>query len=214
MRIMDRPGFQVRHPIMEDLKAVTDLIVACDIEEAFRDHWEYTPADLAAWSRRRFDYQSFDPTLYFLALQGDKIAGGALCRHKQAGWVTQLAVRPPWRRIGLGLARLRHSFAESFRRGTRTVGLSVDAGNPTGATRLYEKAGMRVAEEYQTTRLPDYLTIRLNLRTAMGYTPAHSSGGTWGNDRARRGRKAVAGGCRPAPLNPCQSGGGRSGLRR
>jgi mycothiol synthase len=34
-----------------------------------------------------------------------------------------------------------------FERGQRRVGLGVDATNPTGATRLYERAGMRVAYE-------------------------------------------------------------------
>ena len=33
---------------------------------------------------------------------------------------------------------------EFFRRGERTVALGVDAQNPTGATRLYERVGMRV----------------------------------------------------------------------
>lgn len=45
---------------------------------------------------------------------------------------------------GLGLALLRHGFAELHRRGERQVWLHVDAENRTGATRLYERAGMRV----------------------------------------------------------------------
>ena len=55
-----------------------------------------------------------------------------------------LGVRPSSRRRGLGLALLRHSFRELRARGVDTVGLCVDASNPTGATRLYERAGMRV----------------------------------------------------------------------
>jgi mycothiol synthase len=34
-----------------------------------------------------------------------------------------------------------------LRRGVRSVGLGVDAQNPTGATRLYERAGMHVVFE-------------------------------------------------------------------
>jgi ribosomal protein S18 acetylase RimI-like enzyme len=52
-------------------------------------------------------------------------------------------VRRPWRKRGLGLALLNHSFGEFYRRGYRRVGLGVDAQNLTGALRLYEKAGMR-----------------------------------------------------------------------
>jgi ribosomal protein S18 acetylase RimI-like enzyme len=50
--------------------------------------------------------------------------------------------------MGLGLALLRHSFDEFYRRGKRKGGLGVDAGSLTGATRLYERAGMRVARQY------------------------------------------------------------------
>jgi len=43
---------------------------------------------------------------------------------------------------------LLQSFGEFYRRGTRRVGLGVDAASPTGATRLYERAGMRVSREF------------------------------------------------------------------
>ena len=42
---------------------------------------------------------------------------------------------------------LRHAFRELHGRGERRVLLGVDSENPTGATRLYERAGMHVEEE-------------------------------------------------------------------
>jgi ribosomal protein S18 acetylase RimI-like enzyme len=63
------------------------------------------------------------------------------------GWIYFLAVRPGWRRRGLGEALLRESFREFFRRGEHTIALGVDSQNPTGATRLYERVGMRVLWE-------------------------------------------------------------------
>ncbi len=57
------------------------------------------------------------------------------------------ACRKPWRKRGLGLALLHHAFGEFYRRGQPKVALGVDAQNPTGATRLYERAGMHVAYE-------------------------------------------------------------------
>jgi ribosomal protein S18 acetylase RimI-like enzyme len=63
------------------------------------------------------------------------------------GGVQTLGVRPAWRRRGIGEALLRAAFAEVFRRGERTVALQVDAQSPTGANRLYERAGMRVLYE-------------------------------------------------------------------
>ena len=55
-----------------------------------------------------------------------------------------------WRKRGLGLALLLHTFNEFYQRGDRTVGLGVDAQSLTGATRLYEKAGMHVTRQYDT----------------------------------------------------------------
>ena len=47
----------------------------------------------------------------------------------------------------MGEALLKTAFAEFFRRGERRVALQVDAQSPTGATRLYERVGMRVLYE-------------------------------------------------------------------
>ena len=66
------------------------------------------------------------------------------------GWVDVLGVRRPWRRRGLALALLHHTFGEFYQRGKRKVGLGVDAQSLTGATRLYEKAGMHVQRQYAT----------------------------------------------------------------
>ena len=63
------------------------------------------------------------------------------------GWVRSLWVRRPWRKRGLGNALLLNAFRQFHERGERRVGLGVDAESPTGATRLYERAGMRVVEE-------------------------------------------------------------------
>lgn len=72
----------------------------------------------------------------------------AQCSHRfGAGWVNAVAVRPPWRRRGLGLALLSRAIAEMERRGEKRVALAVDAANRTGATRLYERAGMEIEFE-------------------------------------------------------------------
>jgi mycothiol synthase len=120
------------------------------IEEAFQDHWNSAPSSFEEWERRRLA-QEFDSGLWFVASEGDEIAGAALCRQREAGgWVDVLGVRRPWRRRGLGEALLRHSFGEFFRRGVQVVGLGVDSENLTGATRLYERAGMRVAKAFDS----------------------------------------------------------------
>jgi mycothiol synthase len=118
------------------------------IEEAFQDHWNHIPIPFDEWEQR-FKREGFDPTLWFLALDGEEIAGAVLCRYNSDNaWVSWLAVRRPWRRLGLGLALLRHAFGEFYRRGDHEVGLTVDAQNITGAVRLYERAGMHAARQY------------------------------------------------------------------
>jgi ribosomal protein S18 acetylase RimI-like enzyme len=76
----------------------------------------------------------------------------AICSSKRGGeedlgWVSSLGVRRPWRRQGLALAILHHAFREFAARGKPRAGLGVDSQNLTGATRLYEKAGMRLVRE-------------------------------------------------------------------
>jgi ribosomal protein S18 acetylase RimI-like enzyme len=98
-------------------------------------------------------YEGFDPTLWFVAMDGEEIAGISLCRDRSfndpdVGWVSTLGVRRPWRKRGVGLALLRQSFGELYRRGKHKVGLGVDAENLTGALRLYENAGMHIHQAF------------------------------------------------------------------
>jgi ribosomal protein S18 acetylase RimI-like enzyme len=60
-----------------------------------------------------------------------------------AGWIEDLAVLGPWRKRGVGLALLLHALGALHGRGMRAALLGVDADSPTGAARLYERAGMR-----------------------------------------------------------------------
>ena len=118
-------------------------------EEAFSDHWGHTPGTYENWQHRTTSRDDFDPSLWYIAWDGDQVAGYSLCRYRNGiGWVGTLGVRRPWRKRGLGEALLLHSFAEFYTRGQKIIGLGVDAANPTGATRLYQKAGMHVASEY------------------------------------------------------------------
>lgn len=117
--------------------------------EAFQDHWGSLPSEFDTWKFRKLSREDFDPSLWHIAWEGAEIAGFSQCRFRMGiGWVGTLGVRRAWRKRGLGLALLRHSFGEFYRRGMPTVGLGVDAENPTGATRLYKKAGMQVATEF------------------------------------------------------------------
>lgn len=121
------------------------------MEETFADHWGHVQVPFEEWVKTRIPSEGFDPTLWFLAMDGDEVAGAALCRPRgEGGWVRGLGVRRAWRRRGLGMALLRHAFGVFYERGIRSVGLGVDAQSLTGATRLYKQVGMHVTEQYDT----------------------------------------------------------------
>jgi mycothiol synthase len=140
--VPDVPGIEIRtidHPA--EARAVHEAH-----QEAFATHWEFRPMPWQEWEEKRLGKETFDPTLWWVALDGDRIAGVSLCAHKRdpdQGWVDALGVRPEYRRRGIADALLKTAFAEFFRRGEPKVGLGVDAESPTGATHLYERAGMR-----------------------------------------------------------------------
>jgi mycothiol synthase len=118
------------------------------MEECFVDHWEPVFVPYEAYRKTHFEGESFDPQLWVLATDGEEIAGVAACRVRYGrGFVDELGVRRPWRGLGLGLALLHLAFAAFWRHGERSVALSVDSDNLTGATRLYERAGMAVEFE-------------------------------------------------------------------
>lgn len=127
------------------------------IDEAFEDHWGYVKPENEEERFERIRYtmendELFDPTLWFMAIDGEEIAAIAQCeshygQDMETGWVETLGVRRAWRRKGLGLAMLLLSFNELYKRGFKHVGLGVDAENLSGATRLYEKAGMHKTNE-------------------------------------------------------------------
>jgi mycothiol synthase len=137
-------GFAVRtYAGEEDVQAVYE----CH-QESFADHWEFRLVPFEDWRAFSVDKRGFDPSLWWLAEADGEVAGISLGQWHNSGdrtfgWVEVLAVRRPWRKQGLGLALLQHSFADFAARGATRVGLGVDAENPTGAVRLYERAGMR-----------------------------------------------------------------------
>jgi mycothiol synthase len=126
-------------------------------DESFEDHWEHVETPFDEWLHHMAG-PGFDPAHWFLALDGDEVAGVCLCRDwtragETIGWVASLGVRRPWRRRGLGRALLLHAFHAFRGRGLAHAGLSVDGESLTGAVRLYERAGMHVESRFDTWEL-------------------------------------------------------------
>jgi mycothiol synthase len=121
-------------------------------DEAFSDHFEHARWPYENWVQWAFP-ESFDPSLWFVAVDGGDIAGVCLCRPEgqagpDVGWVNVLGVRRAWRRRGVARALLLHAFAEFRARRKHGAGLGVDGLNLTGAVALYEGTGMHVARRF------------------------------------------------------------------
>ena len=124
-------------------------------QESFADHWDFHRLPIERWRAFNTERARFDPELWWLAEDGGEVVGICLngwhwSGDPELGWIGTLGVRRPWRRKGLGLAFLLHSFADFKRRGAKRVGLGVDAENTTGAVRLYERAGMQQVRRNDT----------------------------------------------------------------
>ncbi len=149
------PGFTIR-PIRHPEEFET-LIRAR--EEAWRDHYGYVERPIEdvykSWYHWIETDKFFDPSLWFMAIDdaSGEIAGMVLGRMEDwedpsVGYVNIVAVRPAWRKQGLAAALLQHCFGELWQRGRRGVSLFVDSSSPTGAGRLYERAGMHINRQY------------------------------------------------------------------
>lgn len=145
-------GVQIRSYV----RGSEEKAVLMAVRDAFQDHWGYVAGrledDLREWEHWIKSNPDHDPSLWFLAVSDSEIAGVSLCAPKthgdpDMGWVATLGVRRPWRRQGVATALLHRSFNEFYRRGLRKVGLGVDADSLTGATDVYEKAGMQLQRQ-------------------------------------------------------------------
>jgi GNAT superfamily N-acetyltransferase len=118
-------------------------------QEAFADEWNHVPEPFERFEERRLAGPQFEPALWTAVWDQEEIAATLIADRERfgAGWIGSIGVRRLWRRQGLGLALLRRAFGQFWELGERRVQLGVDAQNPTGATRLYERAGMHVVWE-------------------------------------------------------------------
>jgi mycothiol synthase len=139
-------GLEVRPVRPEDHRAIW----AADTE-AFQDHWEAaerSEADFEWW----FTRPSLDTTLWQVAWAGQDVAGSILTsvypeENEKLGvkraWLDHISVRRPWRRRGLASALIASSLQLLRERGLEQAALGVDAENPSGAVRVYERMGFR-----------------------------------------------------------------------
>jgi mycothiol synthase len=99
------------------------------------------------WREHVFGRTGFNPSHVPVVWAADEVVAFSRNNAKRNGdwgFIGTLGVRPAWRKKGIGLALLHESFRRFRATDETTVALGVDVENPTGATRLYGRAGMRV----------------------------------------------------------------------
>jgi mycothiol synthase len=130
--------------VPRDFVAIHGILVAAFAEDP-GDH----PEPFDRWVEEHVTSPSYDPSLWLLARDGDVPVGAVTASAgDDGGWVDWLAVLATHRRRGIGPAMLRRSFATFASRGLRRAMVNVDAENVTGATAVYERAGMRVVNAW------------------------------------------------------------------
>jgi mycothiol synthase len=127
-----------------DLPAVHTVL-----DQAFADDWGYHPEPFDRWAEDYATSPSYDPTLWLLGTEGKEPVGTLTANvWGDRGWVGEVGVLASHRGRGIAAALLRRSFDAFAQRGLPRVILNVDAENPTGATALYERVGMRVIKRW------------------------------------------------------------------
>ena len=138
------PGLEIRAVEPAHYRAIWDADV-----EAFLDHTDpgvRTEADFQA----RFEAPSLDTSTWQVAWAGDEVAGSVMTwvspeENERVGirraWLDHISVRRPWRRRGVAAALITAALEELREQGFEQAALGVDAENPTGALRLYERLG-------------------------------------------------------------------------
>lgn len=130
-----------------------DAAIHQAIQESFSDHYLFASEPLEEWIARRRAHAAADPSLWRVAWEGAEPAGAILpYPFEGMAWIREVGVRAKWRGRAIGRALLLEGFAALHAGGHRRIGLGVDAQNATGATKLYESAGMKVTLRHEYHR--------------------------------------------------------------
>ncbi len=135
---------------IDALRSGDDLAVVHRVlARAFVDDWDHSPEPFDRWVARYRSSPDHDPATWLIATDDGQPVGALVANASgDRGWIDELGVLPSHRSRGIGASLLRRSFAILVRRGTTHVFLNVDSENATGASALYERVGMRIAQRW------------------------------------------------------------------
>jgi ribosomal protein S18 acetylase RimI-like enzyme len=121
-------------------------------QDAFSQHFGFMPRQFGEWSELVIrDKDEINLQAWLISVNG--VPAGFVDfndeqLHNDSGYVSGLGVMQAFQGKGLGEALLRHAIQINSELGRSKLCLSVDAGNESGALRLYEKVGMKPISEW------------------------------------------------------------------
>jgi GNAT superfamily N-acetyltransferase len=115
-------------------------------ETAFSEFDDRLPTPIETWRSTVTGREGFVPDDLVVAVDGDRVVGGAFLIDADEMWIDKLAVASTHRHRGVARALLRTAFRRSFERGYDHTALSTDS--RTGALTLYERGGMHVTRSF------------------------------------------------------------------
>ncbi len=153
-------GLELRPVRPEQYRAIWDAG-----NEAFRDHWGYSPATEEQYQEWLGNPAIFTPELWQIAwdVARNEIAGQVRTfidrleneqYNRQRGYTEDISVRRPYRQRGLARALIAESLRVLRAQGMTESALTVDSENISGATRLYEACGFAVEGRATAYRKP------------------------------------------------------------
>lgn len=148
------PGTQPDAPLPEGLalrplEAEHFLTVGRSVTESYAvSTFSVEPSDDEDHQKREW-LGGFDPSLCFVAWDGEQVAGQVLCRlDRGRGEMAEVSVRAPWRRRGLARALLARALRAFHERGVMRVRLHTVAENQFGSVRLYRSVGFEPIKDH------------------------------------------------------------------
>lgn len=123
-------------------------------DSAFRERPGFPGWDESRWRAAFAEGDAFAADLSMVVMDGPEPAAFAiLWIEGDAGWVTQMGVRPEWRGRGIGEAMLARALRAFAGLGLQKCNLEVATNNPS-ARALYERLGFRVTHSWQAWQKP------------------------------------------------------------
>jgi GNAT superfamily N-acetyltransferase len=115
-------------------------------EMAFSEFDDRLPTSIETWRSTVTERDGFAPDDLVVAVDGDRVVGGAFLIDSEEIWIDKLAVAATHRNRGIARALLHTAFQRSFGRGYAHTSISTDS--RTGALTLYERVGMHVTRSF------------------------------------------------------------------